>query len=98
MAVTNNLGVIKFIFENASARFYEVQFDDTTGVGFARLLPEVVNNTTVFGSETFDITKVPITVDTGADLTAWKLMGTRAKMVDNEYNTNKTLLTILNAT
>ena len=96
MAVTNNLGKIKFIFENAAGRHYTVQIDDTTGVGSARLLPQV-DGATVFGSEEFDITEVAITVDSGAPLTAWKAMGIEAKKNDNEYNSDKTLETILNA-
>ncbi len=96
MAVTNNLGHIKFIFENPAGRHYEINWDDTLGTGFARLLPQV-DSKTVFGSETFGLTKIDIDVDTGADLTAWKLMGLIAKIIDNEYETNKTLATVLNA-
>ena len=85
---------IKLLFENSNGRLYEVSFAPDTGVGFARLVT-VVNSVNV-REQTFDNTETTITVD-AAKLAAWKAYHNSRRAYAAEYNTAKTLNTVLNA-
>jgi hypothetical protein len=90
MAVTRT-DRVKFIFQNDSGIFYEVQFAHATGIGFAKKHGATIKSSPML-QEPVEVT---LTVDVTA-LEAWKTRTDAYRIQAADYNGGQRLAALLN--